>query len=144
LLGRDQRLKSASISGGNPKMLLIDFVVKKQTDNLDRLSEALLSTYSQLAQKRILIVDDEADNASIGYLQDKAFGLQLRTIAEKVDELRRSPTKASPVSVRRSSHSSPLAVSVGFRTSRLNADRNALLSSFRLLPVRPPTHGRKV
>lgn len=71
------------------------FVVKKQTDNLDRLSQALLTTYPQLAQKRILIIDDEADNASIGYMQDKALGLQLRTIAEKVDELRRSLPNAS-------------------------------------------------
>jgi hypothetical protein len=71
------------------------FVVKKQTDNLDRLSEAILTTYPQLAQRRILIIDDEADNASIGYVHDKAFGLQLRTIAEKVDELRRSLPNAS-------------------------------------------------
>src|SRR5438552_9385592 len=71
------------------------FVVKKQTDNLDRLSEALLSTYPQLAQQRILIIDDEADNASIGYVQDKALGLQLLTIAGQVDELRRSLPNAS-------------------------------------------------
>ena len=71
------------------------FVVKKQTDNLDRLSEAILATYPQLAQRRILIIDDEADNASIGYVHDKALGLQLRTIAEKVDELRRSLPNAS-------------------------------------------------
>ncbi|HEX2971604.1 MAG TPA: DEAD/DEAH box helicase, partial [Tepidisphaeraceae bacterium] len=71
------------------------FVVKKQTDNLDRLFTALLTTYPQLAQKRILIVDDEADNASIGYFQDKTSGLQLRTIAAQVDELRRSLPNAS-------------------------------------------------
>ena len=71
------------------------FVVKKQTDNLDRLSEALFATYPQLAQKRILIIDDEADNASIGYVQGNTLGLQLRTIAEKVDELRRSLPNAS-------------------------------------------------
>lgn len=71
------------------------FVVKKQTDNLDRLSDALLTTYPQLAQKRILIVDDEADNASIGFNNDKNLGLQLRTIAAQVDELRRSLPKSS-------------------------------------------------
>lgn len=64
------------------------FIVKKQTNNLERLSEALLSTYPQLAQKRILVVDDEADNASIGYYNDKAQGLQLRTIACQIDDLR--------------------------------------------------------
>jgi hypothetical protein len=66
------------------------FVVKKQTHNLERLSEALLKTYPQLAKRRILIIDDEADNASIGYVQDKDYGLQLRTIASQVDELRRT------------------------------------------------------
>jgi hypothetical protein len=71
------------------------FVVKKQTDNLVRLSEALLTTYPQLSDKRILIVDDEADNASIGYVQDKALGLQLRTIAGQIDDLRRALPNAS-------------------------------------------------
>jgi len=71
------------------------FVVKKQTDNLERLSEALLQTYPQLAGRRILIIDDEADNASIGYVQDKVLGLQLRTIASQIDELRRALRNAS-------------------------------------------------
>ncbi len=66
------------------------FVVKKQTHNLDRLSEALLRTYPQLSARHILIIDDEADNASIGYVQDKNLGVQLRTIAGQVDELRRT------------------------------------------------------
>ncbi len=66
------------------------FVVKKQTHNLERLSEALLHTYPQLAARHILIIDDEADNASIGYVQDKDLGIQLRTIAGQVDELRRT------------------------------------------------------
>ncbi len=65
------------------------FVVKKQTHNLERLSEALFTTYPQLATRQILIIDDEADNASIGYVQDKELGIQLRTIAGQVDELRR-------------------------------------------------------
>ena len=65
------------------------FVVKKQTHNLERLSEALFTTYPKLAERQILIIDDEADNASIGYVQDKELGIQLRTIAGQVDELRR-------------------------------------------------------
>ncbi len=71
------------------------FVVKKQTNNLDRLSEALLHTYPQLAKRRLLLIDDEADNASIGYVQDKDLGLQLRTIAGQIDELRRTLPNAS-------------------------------------------------
>lgn len=71
------------------------FVVKKQTHNLSRLSEALIETYPQLAGRRILLIDDEADNASIGYVKDKELGLQLRTIAGQIDELRRALPKAS-------------------------------------------------
>jgi hypothetical protein len=71
------------------------FVVKKQTDNLDRLGDALLRTYPQLARRRILIVDDEADNASIGYTNDRTLGLQLRTIAAQVDDLRRRLPESS-------------------------------------------------
>jgi len=97
----------------NQKMV---FVVKKQTDNLDRLAEALLQTYPQMAQKKILIVDDEADNASIGYVNDKTLGLQLRTIARQVDELRRnlrSPSflqvTATPYSLYLQPENSPIA-----------------------------------
>ena len=64
------------------------FIVKKQSDNLKRLSEALIKTYPELAGKKVLIVDDEADNASIGYVMDKETGIQLRTIADQVDNLR--------------------------------------------------------
>jgi hypothetical protein len=71
------------------------FIVKKQTNNLDRLADALLRTYPQLAQKHILIIDDEADNASIGYYNDKALGLQLRTIASQIDDLRQHLPSAS-------------------------------------------------
>jgi len=64
------------------------FVVKKQTDNLTRISDALLTTYPELSGKRVLIIDDEADNASIGYSNNKDSGLQLRTIADQVDSFR--------------------------------------------------------
>ena len=37
----------------------------------------------------------EADNASIGYFNDKNIGLQLRTIASQIDELRRQLTSVS-------------------------------------------------
>ena len=69
----------------NQKLIII---VKKQKNNLERLAETLLATYPQLSAKRILLVDDEADNASIGYYNDKALGLQLRTIASQIDDLR--------------------------------------------------------
>jgi hypothetical protein len=43
------------------------FVAKKQSDNLRRLID-LFSSNSAMASKRTIIVDDEADNASIGDL----------------------------------------------------------------------------
>lgn len=84
ILGLPERLTQFEL---NQKLI---FVVKKQTHNLERLSDALLHTYPQLAERHILIIDDEADNASIGYVQDTELGLQLRTIASQVDELRRT------------------------------------------------------
>lgn len=71
------------------------FVVKKQTDNLTRLAEAFLRTYPQLGQRQILLVDDEADNASIGYSNDPNLGLQLRRIAGQVDQLRHDLPRSS-------------------------------------------------
>jgi hypothetical protein len=71
------------------------FVVKKQTDNLDRISDALLKTYPELADRRVLIIDDEADNASIGYANSKVDGLHLRTIAEQVDGIRHNLKSSS-------------------------------------------------
>jgi hypothetical protein len=70
------------------------FIVKKQSDNLNRLSDASTKTYPMLAGKKVLIVDDEADNASIGYFVDKTAGLQLKTIADQVDNLRNDLDKS--------------------------------------------------
>jgi hypothetical protein len=101
------------------------FVVKKQTNNLDRLSEALLETYPQLANRHILIIDDEADNASIGYVQDKDQGLQLRTIAGQIDELRSKLPNASFLQVTATPYSLYLQ------------PEGSPLPSIALAPVRP-------
>lgn len=76
----------------NQKLLII---VKKQKNNLERLAETLLTTYPKLASKRILIIDDEADNASIGYYYTKAGELELRTIAGQIDDFRQQLPAAS-------------------------------------------------
>jgi hypothetical protein len=76
----------------NQKLILI---VKKQRHNLERLSDTLQSTYPQLASKRILLIDDEADNASIGYFYTKDGDLDLRTIAGQIDDLRQALPAAS-------------------------------------------------
>jgi hypothetical protein len=61
------------------------FVAKKQTDNLRRLID--LFKKSPMADKRTLIIDDEADNASIGYTR-RAGLIEANTIATQVSELR--------------------------------------------------------
>ena len=62
------------------------FVAKKQSDNLRRLID-LFKGNPAMAKKRTLIIDDEADNASIGYTQKQGL-VEARTIAKQVSELR--------------------------------------------------------
>ena len=64
------------------------FVVKKQSDNLDRLEELFRDTYPQLAEKRVLIIDDEADCASIGFRNTQQQGLITNTTTRQIDRLR--------------------------------------------------------
>ena len=66
--------------------LKLIFVAKKQSDNLRNLIE-LFEKNSAMAGKRTLIIDDEADTASIGYTK-KAGLVEARTIATQVSELR--------------------------------------------------------
>lgn len=66
------------------------FVVKKQTDNLERLARLFQETYPQLAGKRVLIVDDEADYASVGFRNTKQEGLIINRTARQIDELRQT------------------------------------------------------
>lgn len=62
------------------------FVARKQSDNLHRLIK-LFSRNKLMAAKRTLIIDDEADNASIGYTK-KAGLIEASKIATQVSELR--------------------------------------------------------
>jgi len=62
-------------------------VVKKQTDNLSRLIELFASKYPQLKDKRVLIIDDEADYASVGFKKDKGE-LDINTTAHQLEHLR--------------------------------------------------------
>jgi hypothetical protein len=68
----------------NKKLIL---VVKKEDDNLDRLLEAFEKKYPELQQRKILIVDDEADYASVsGQKKDGVVGVG--KIAKQIDRLR--------------------------------------------------------
>src|SRR6266852_4598967 len=63
-------------------------VVKKETNNLRRIIKALTETYPDLSSKKLLIVDDEADYASIGFKQTEDEGIQMNKIPKQIDELR--------------------------------------------------------
>lgn len=65
------------------------FVVKKQADNLERLSKVIFETYPALREKRMLLIDDEADYASIGFRKSKEEGVVINKIARQIDELRK-------------------------------------------------------
>jgi hypothetical protein len=64
------------------------FVVKKQSDNLDRLASLFRDTYPQLSQRRVLVIDDEADYASIGFRNTREQGLVINRTSRQIDELR--------------------------------------------------------
>jgi len=71
------------------------FVVKKQADNLNRLSKAFFETYPALKNKKTLIIDDEADYASIGFKNTKEEGVLINKIAGQIDSLRNDLTDSS-------------------------------------------------
>jgi len=65
-------------------------VVKKEVNNLRRVMHALENTYPDLKSKKLLIIDDEADYASIGFKMNRQAGLvEINKIAKQIDELRR-------------------------------------------------------
>jgi hypothetical protein len=65
------------------------FVCKKEDDNIRRLDNAIFHTNPDLANKRILLIDDEADFASIGFRRTRAEGIKINKIASQLDALRR-------------------------------------------------------
>lgn len=72
------------------------FVAKKQKDNLNRLISLISEKCPEMTGKRILIVDDEADNASVGYSNNRENGdVDANTIAKQVSDLRSQPENIS-------------------------------------------------
>lgn len=68
----------------NKKLII---VVKKEVNNMRRILEKLASVYPDLRQKKILIVDDEADYASISF-RKHAEAVEVGRISSQIDELR--------------------------------------------------------
>lgn len=64
-------------------------VVKKETNNLDRLVQ-FFNSYPDLITKRTLLVDDEADFASVGFRRDNTSqdGVTINVLASKINEIR--------------------------------------------------------
>lgn len=67
------------------KKLII--VVKKEVNNMRRILEKLASVYPDLREKRILIIDDEADYASISFRKYQE-AVEVGRISSQIDELR--------------------------------------------------------
>ena len=65
------------------------FIVKKETKNLDRIRETFFETYPELAERKVLFIDDEADYASVAYEHKKDENVtHLRVLATKINALR--------------------------------------------------------
>ena len=73
------------------------FVAKKQKDNLRRLID-LFKNNPAMAAKRILIIDDEADNASIGYTKKEDL-IEAQRIATQISKLRSAISESSYLQV---------------------------------------------
>ena len=69
-------------------------VCKKEDDNLEALTEVLTQQYPDLADKRLLLIDDEADLASIGYRRSQGV-IEPNVIPTQMSDLRDSLTDAS-------------------------------------------------
>jgi len=74
-------------------------VVKKETHNLRRIIRALTETYPDLSSRKLLIIDDEADFASIGFRQTEEEGLQVNRIPKQINELRQRVARSDYLQV---------------------------------------------
>lgn len=72
----------------------IILVVKKQKDNLERLIELFASKYPVLAKKKVLLIDDEADYASVGFKKTNGE-IDANLTAIKLEELRKHAKEAA-------------------------------------------------
>ena len=65
----------------------LTIIVKKEVNNMRRILEKLARVYPDLRAKRILIVDDEADYASVSF-RKHAEAVEVGRISSQIDELR--------------------------------------------------------
>jgi hypothetical protein len=70
------------------------FVAIKNYKNVEKLIACFTEHNPELANKKILIIDDEADSGSIGYRYDKKTEtVEMQTTAQRLDEFRKELTK---------------------------------------------------
>jgi hypothetical protein len=70
-------------------------IAKKETNNLGRIIRVIVQTYPHLSERKVLIIDDEADFASIGFIKNREEGIiELRRIASQIDVLRKKVKKS--------------------------------------------------
>jgi hypothetical protein len=80
------------------RSLKLIVVCKKEDDNLRRLERALCDTYPELSQRRTLIIDDEADLASLGF-RTRGGQTELAVIPSQIERLRHALTRAGYLQV---------------------------------------------
>jgi hypothetical protein len=102
------------------------FIVKKETNNLKRLDKALNQTYPELKNKRTLIIDDEADYASIGFKKTDREIYEINRIAGQIDLLRQTIKDSSFLQVTATPYS-----------LYLQPDSNIELSGYTFKPIKP-------
>jgi hypothetical protein len=76
-----------NFSGSELDDMKLVLVANKQKDQLNRLKKLFTQQCPAMLKKRILIIDDEADNASIGY-KSKAGLLEANKTAVQISDLR--------------------------------------------------------
>ncbi|AOM84469.1 Z1 domain-containing protein [Salisediminibacterium beveridgei] len=105
----------------------IVFVVKKETRNMDRISDALFGNYSDLINKNILFIDDEADFASVSYEKNSQKNIvNMKIISSKIDKIRANVSKGSFLQVTATPYS-----------LYLQPDEREINGSLKFEPVRP-------
>lgn len=70
------------------------FVVKKEDDNLRRLLKLFQEQYPDLRKKSVLIIDDEADLASVSFRKASGFSVA-GVISQQIDQLRDSVSNSA-------------------------------------------------
>lgn len=80
------------------RSLKLILVCKKEDDNLRRLEAALCDTYPELGTRRTLIIDDEADLASLGFRKHDGVP-HLAVIPTQIERLRQTLRQAGYLQV---------------------------------------------